>query len=147
MKEKVLSVEQMQELINMGIDTSKASMCWGKWNDVKEYSLFAKSKIDRESFIQNLIELNCVDEEDEQDYAHDTIPAFILQDILEILPVRYGISRILDEDKLSEEVDTYELLLQDRYLSGFKELKSFYGNNLLEIAFEALKWCKENNYI
>ena len=28
MKDKVLTIEQMQELIALGVDTSKASMCW-----------------------------------------------------------------------------------------------------------------------
>ena len=28
MTNQVLSVSQMEELVNLGIDTSKASMCW-----------------------------------------------------------------------------------------------------------------------
>lgn len=75
------------------------------------------------------------------------IPTFTLQDILEMIPVRYGISRILDEDKLAESVGTYELSLQEKFLTYWRELKSFYGNNLLEVAFDALKYCKQNNYI
>lgn len=143
MKNQVLTIEQMQELIAMGVDVSNASMCYGKWNDVKKYSLFAESKASRESFIQDLIKHNCVDEEDAQEYAHETIPTFTLQDILEMLP-----------NTIEWKGKTYWFSI---FINGFgNKMIGYRDSELWPIAlrpfningaFYMLKCCKENNFI
>lgn len=150
MENQVLSIEQMQELVELGIDISNASMCWGKWDDVKEYSLFAENKTDRESFIQDLINNNCVDEEDAQEYAHNTIPTFTLQDILEILPdsIRFKKHKI--------GIYHLEIIPLDKRIGGVLFLYKSdtdrttaikFDGSYIEAAFNMLKWCKQKNYI
>lgn len=142
MNEQVLSIEEMQEVEDLGIDTSKASMCWGKWNSAKEYHLFAENKADRESFIQDLIKYNCIDEEDEEEYAHETISTFTLQDILEILP-----SYSITYDKYTNDLDRYEIRVNIPKKQNYITHIAQSSKSLLEAAFKMLKWCKENGDI
>lgn len=136
MKNQVLNIEQMKELEELGINISNASMCWSKWNNAKEYNLFAESKACRESFIQDLIEHNCVDEENAQRYAHNTIPAFTLQDILEVLP------RVWEIGAYNANRNTITVFLDDETGQCHQEV----SDSLLDAAFNMLKWCKRKNY-
>lgn len=128
MEEQVLSVEQMRELIGLGVDTSKASIYW-----VNNGEIYIPC-IKYESF-----------EMDES-----TIPTFTLQDILEnVLPK----SIIADHGKYKQakfylrmqygllEYSNIKLGLHTEIISE-KELSP-----LLQAAFRLLKWCKENNHI
>lgn len=80
MKEQVLSIEQMRELESLGIDTSKASMCWGKWNDEIEWYLFSETKAERDEFVKKYVE------GEEYYNGHETIPTFTFLDIMQMLP-------------------------------------------------------------
>lgn len=86
MKDQVLSIEQMQELIDMGIDVSNASMCWN-YNDEKSYWALVINYT-HSPYIEGEI-----------------VPTFILQDILEILPKPCYINCI-DKDFYQCEVTT-----------------------------------------
>lgn len=66
MKNQVLSIEQMQYLKNLGVDTSKASMVWGGTKDWQEL------------YTHRLLEFDV-----DADYI---IEAFTLQDMLEMMP-------------------------------------------------------------
>ena len=137
MNEQVLTIEQMQELIALGIDTSKASMCWFPMMELDEnMKLVVKSHfigvngIDFDSY-WNTIE------------GQNTIRTFTLQDILSLLP--YSISTT-HPSYLSI------LPLRDggwyiRYSRMECDEKSTDGKTLLQAAFNMLKWCKQNNYI
>ena len=137
MNEQVLTIEQMQELIALGIDTSKASMCWFPMMEIDEHmKLVVKSHfigvngIDFDSY-WNTIE------------GKNTIRTFTLQDILSLLP--YSISTT-HPSYLSI------LPLRDggwyiRYSRMECDEKSTDGKTLLQTAFHMLKWCKQNNYI
>lgn len=123
----------MQELIDMGIDVSKASMCWiinnSKLSDW-EYALEPNEDIEFWTGI-----------------GLSVIPVFTLQDILEMLP-----DSILGSTK---QIKTVEFKLSTRgnkvyYMQdNFNQqwLKCTNENTLLEAAFNMLKWCKQNNYI
>lgn len=66
MSKQVLSIEQMKHLKELGVDISKASMCWVCLNSEPYLSFYNKK------------------------YPHKdkkVIPAFTLQDILDLLPV------------------------------------------------------------
>ena len=67
MDKQVLSIEQMQELEKLGIDTTKASMCWNTYDSF----LIANNSDLKNAF-------NYSDD--------DWVPTFTLQDILEMLP-------------------------------------------------------------
>ena len=125
MNNQVLSIEQMRELKELGIDTSKVSMCW---------------------FIgvtPDLLPIYSPTEYVENKY----IPTFTLQDILEILP-----KSILGSTKQIKTVE-FKLTIRENKIfymqNSFDQqwLKCIYGNTLLEAAFNMLKWCKQNNYI
>lgn len=66
MKEQVLSIEQMQELIKLGINVSKASMCWNTYD--------------------SFLIANDSDLKDAFNYSDDDwVPTFTLQDIMTLL--------------------------------------------------------------
>lgn len=131
MKNKILTIEQMQELIALGIDTSKASMYWG----------FHISDLKKENPILVLHTNNFL-------FVIDYIPTFTLQDILEMLPPsvqgepidEFETSYSLNIDFSSKEISYYDYIWD-------RELISFEYDNLLYGAFQMLKWCKENKYI
>lgn len=127
MENQVLTIEQMQKLIAIGIDTSKASCTWCKvraiTSDRKGYSWVILPET-----------LNKLDEEH--------IPTFTLQDILEILP-----SYSVTYDKYTNDLDKYEIRVdipeEQHYITHIAQS----SKSLLEAAFNMFKWCKQNNYI
>lgn len=120
MKEQVLSIEQMQELEELGIDTSNASMFWYIDNRFKQ--IIPCSDRDTIKDWTNQHGENCI------------IPTFTLQDILEMLPKPCYINCI-DEDFYQCEVTT-------KYGS-----LSSNDKNPLVAAFNILMHCKQNNFI
>lgn len=135
MKNQVLSINQMQELINLGIDTSKASMCWSKFKYDSNFTIQAMSKNMFEEEIRNLDLIYTP-------YDYIIIPTFTLQDILEILPKikHYYYPNLRQVNNISWQII---------YKSKLGELEwiAKYGKTSIEAAFNMLKWCKQNNYI
>lgn len=78
MDKQVLSIEQMQELIDMGVDTSNASCIWWNFADLG----FALMPLDDG---RNPI---TIEKMKENHGAENIVPTFTLQDILEMLPKR-----------------------------------------------------------
>lgn len=118
----VLDIDQMKYLQKIGIDTSKASMCWVCLTKQPSLSLYNK------------------------DYPKDddkVIPAFTLQDILDLLPNK------VDEDT-SYPIMIYSLsnLWYIRY--GYYEdlnIITLCSEELIDASYEMLCWCAENGYI
>lgn len=135
MEDKVLSIEQMQELKELGIDVSKASMCWigcADGNDVYPYNSTFKD----------------IFENHKETIPSVITPTFILQDILEMLPKR------IDKDIDEEESVCYHLDIDFStcnigYFSYLADssIKWIHYDNILDGAFKLLKWCKQNNCI
>lgn len=120
MEKQVLSVEQMQELIDMGIDMSKASMCWN-YNDENSYQALVINYT-HSPYIENEI-----------------IPTFTLNDILNMLP-KYIDYQIFEVTVYSGEFNVLNF--------GYHNLKFCQDmNSTLNSAFKLLKWVKENGYI
>lgn len=118
MNNQVLSIEHTQELIELGIDTSNASMCWAKCariNSNKEWESYWHLQLNEESH-------------------GTTVPTFTLQDILEILPKPCYLNCI-DNDFYQCEITTE---------NGSATTN---GTSPLNAAFNMLKWCKQNNCI
>lgn len=123
MKNQVLSIEQMKTLIDMGIDTSKATCYWVNHIDPNMgWSLFTR-KPDNGGFTY--------------------IPTFTLQDCMEMLPntiewkgKTYWFSVFINA------MGNKMLGYRDSELWAL-ECYSFSING----AFNMLKWCKENNFI
>lgn len=124
MKNQVLSIEQMQHLKKLGVDTSKASCYWW-YAEGKNYLYWGK----------------CSD--------INGIPTFTLQDMLEMMPSRF--SSIPFEDK-EQYVIHYMVMekLTGKWFIGYtyglikgKWIIKFQGD-LLTCAYEALCWLAKN---
>jgi hypothetical protein len=122
MKNQVLSIEQMQHLKELGVDTSNAKMAW--------YATY-ETKLNRYN------ELRVKDEVYDKHYP--SIPTFTLQDMLEMIADIPDFYKI----KIAHEED-------DGWCFGvFGEIKYIndYQTNLLDLAYQTLCWLAENNYI
>ena len=123
MNKKVLSIEQMKHLQELGLDTSKASMCYVV-DDCNSFN-----------------PILCISGQESEylDAVSYPIPTFILQDILDFLP---------DEIK-NEEGNNYFLTIT-KYTCTWEidyELISFDSKNIIDAAYEMLCWCIKNKYI
>lgn len=139
MKDQVLSAEQMLELIDMGIDVSKASMCWRR----------SLNYVTDEWCIDGLIINN--------NFSHslEYIPTFTLHDILSILP------KFITKDNYfwclqSDGIEYIQLQIGNKLEADlgiamkyvFKGCYDYDDDpDILKCAFDMLKWCKENKYI
>ena len=131
MKNQVLSIEQMQKLKELGIDISKASMC---------YKLTAHS-------ILNPFEYElCIGNDGE-------IPTFTLHDILKLMPVLYK-----TKDGVICNEPSYECLVFNLYMFKLEWIIEYTdGENVigecfrdidpLNAAYNMLVWLKKNKYI
>lgn len=120
MKNQVLTAEQMRELIDMDIDIAKASMCWN-YNDEQ----------DRWALVTNFTHSPYIENE--------IVPAFTLQDILEMLPtihLHHNINAVNENAR-------WEMSISERNIIEHRE----FSKSILLVAFNMLKWCKENKYI
>lgn len=124
MTDQVLSVEQMRELIKLGIDTSKAGACWYPDNDLD----YPDNPIYTATFAEN-IGIN----------YPGRIPTFTLQDILEMLPTH---------KTFSECNRTYNRCWVRLCSPENDNIHTELSNkSLLDASFKMLKWCKVNNCI
>lgn len=133
MKDRVLSIQKMQKLKELGIDDSKAKMYWVR--QVNGTSI--NEPIDGEFFLslhkgERLMRSGFM--------RFETIPTFTLQDIIEMLPDSVEIN----------EVPCYLDFGKDyvEYISDFED-QSFilFGDNMLENMYKILIWLLENKYI
>lgn len=123
MKKQVLSPEQMQTLIDLGVDVSGASMCWVKNTDFCESEYRGRILAIHDEFCY---ELSCL----------EPIPTLDLSDILEIFP-----------KKIKEMPLTITLFADGISHVMYKHSCGFSGRNPLEAAYQMLLWCIENNHI
>lgn len=126
MKNQVLTIEQMQTLKELGVDTSKASMYYvPKLHSETEYLLISIKP-------HPIIEY---------------IPAFTLEDILEILPTTI-VAGTWSYDLTSDLKNHIAYLLNDELFSDEDEfLHTETGENLLDIAYRMLVWVIQNGYL
>lgn len=135
MENKVLSIDQMQHLKELGVDTSKASIYWARRSH--------GSRIDDSSKGDWFLSL-------QKEFmgvgftAYEVVPTFTLQDIIHILPT-----------VINNGVDFYTMCIETSqgnwviyyYRFDAKELVSIDKENLICAAYEMLVWCVENGYV
>ena len=145
MKNQVLSIEQMQKLKELGVDTSKASMA--VYNiyagEQKEYDILAangafaeKQEHDRFGYgIHNVV-------------SFDKKPVFTLQDIIESLQGTKSFyfrkeceNFYLKIEKFSDTNYSISYENSDHFIVGFS------GSCLLTCAYNMLIWVAENGYL
>lgn len=125
MKNNVLSIKQMQKLKELGIDTSKASMCYVFFeSDDSKY-------VDIVVHDESCYEMACM----------NPMPTFTLQDVIEFMPESFkhdGNIYYLEIHKNSIEYTEYE------------KYESMYVSNEISIinnAYNTLIWLLKNKYI
>lgn len=121
---QVLSIEQMQHLKRLGLDTSDATMCWIKTPKGRDVA-FNDDWIDRR---ESLL---------------DPIPAYTLQDTLEKLPNRIEI----EDDEFDLNIRFYNNSVCMFYSSNVTIRAYFFKSTLFESAYKMLCWCIEQGFI
>ena len=122
MKDQVLSIKQMQHLKELRVDTSEASMCYVvdafRNYELEVYDVFSP----------------------EIHHLHP-IPAFTLQDMLEMMPNRVkGFDLVLFMDN-HIQYEKWDGIRQAKILVQFD------GKNLLETTYNMLCWLAENKLL
>ena len=140
MEKRVLDIDQCKELLALGLDMSDASCMF---TAVVDNSYNPKSWLI--TYINNPTPLHILREKYPLHFKEGNVYyTYTLQDILEKLPkfIDYSEDKCyhLDIDFSMNEISYYTYLYDDG-------LVSFDYENLLDGAFELLKWCIENGYI
>ena len=118
MKNQVLSIEQMQKLKELGVDTSKASMCY--------ISKYPSCDFDDGDFIV------VVSKDFNKRLYNEFGPAFTLQDVVELLPI--------------ENIDIRRNC-HERWVMSYKDEITFKSEFMIDAAYLMLIWVIENNYL
>lgn len=119
MNKQVLSIDQMNHLKALGLDTSKAS-CYIWESDGKEYLYWGK----------------CED--------INGIPAFTLQDILQLLPYKIVASYL----NIGKKSFSGDILFYTEYSNfGGYAVSQFRSESVLQSVYEMLCWCIENGFV
>lgn len=125
MENQVLTIEQMQELVKLGIDTSKASMYISEYGEIVSNVKICELDI-------------------------NWIPTFTLQDILLMLPNTLEFQNVYGNTHF-EYIEFWgdgwnQMAVVDPLHPSSPRITT---SNIspLRAAFDMLKWCKQNNYI
>lgn len=124
MEQQVLSIEQMQHLQELGVDTSKAKICWCKY-------------IGYDAFVMPISETYI------GQGVWEMTPTFTLQDILEMMPHLLFGKYFFNINKSSHK---WWFIKYTDYLAN-DDYEFFHGSNLLEVAYQCLCWLAENEYL
>ena len=144
MAKQTLSIEQMQHLQELGIDTSNASMvncCIRDGYEYKHFLIESKYRFYKGNAI-------AFPTKNSVDYCKSVTPAYTLQDVLELLP---------KEIKPAEKCYWLRIDLADECIYYYRDaidlterrgkVFSYYGEELIDAAYNALCWCIENGYV
>ena len=122
MKDQVLSIERMQKLKELGVNSRNASMLWISHINKNDYSKY--------KLVTNEYELTCL----------DIIPTFTLQDMIELMP-----------NKIIIDYENYYLCIDKNctaYLTVEEDVLWFgKDNSVLINTYNVLVWLAENKYI
>lgn len=125
MKDQVLSIQRMQHLKELGVDTSKASMCWMKYRSENASWIL--------SLMRDIVPLNYD--------THEIVPAYTFQNMLEMMPDRVkGFDLVLFRDN-HIQYEKWDGIRQAKILVQFD------GKNLLEVVYNMLCWLAENKLL
>ena len=115
---KVLSIEQMTRLKELGVDTSNASMCY-----ISKYT-----SCDFDDGDEIVVVCNDFNKKLHNEFG----PAFTLQDIIELLPI--------------ENIDIRRNC-HEKWVISYKDEITFKSEFMIDAAYEMLIWVIENNYL
>lgn len=142
MKDQVLSIQRMQHLKELGVDTSKASMCWMKYRSENASWIL--------SLMRDIVPL---------DYdTHEIVPAYTLQDLLEMMPCKLYCDETGYTIRLKPTLlylpcyltlvkcqdSEYEIAYTNRIQ---KYLQFASGKTILDAVYSMLCWLAENKLL
>lgn len=131
MNKQVLDIKQMKHLIKLGVDDSKASLCW---------------IVDENMIYKPFISLSS-DAIDHVDSTTSAIPAFTLQDILDLLPESIKTTNYTFHLHINYEHNHIAYAYTNGNGCTWLNQSFRINNNLLEAAYKMLCWCAENGYL
>ena len=117
---KVLSIEQMTRLKELGVDTSKASLHY-------VYLPTARSIFNETDELESEPTLFACNPDMLEGY-----PTFALQDVIELLPI--------------ENIDIRRNC-HEKWVISYKDEITFKSEFMIDAAYEMLIWVIENNYL
>lgn len=128
MSKQVLTIEQMKHLQELGVDTSKASMCWLTFNG--DTTLVMHDEYCYESS------------------SIHPIPAFTLQDILDILPKKIYRDGCTWYASLYIDFENERIAYGNTDRDGFEIYhEEVVSRELIDAAYNMLVWVIENGYL
>lgn len=133
MSKQVLSIEQMQHLEELGVDTSKANFYWHRTKSLNNYNDWDEWKLHYGVLIlaRGFTTINC-----------QYVRTFTLQDILDLLPATV-------DDDYRLYIDKGLVLWTVGYVDAVSEeiYEDFRERDLIDAAYEMLCWCIVNGYV
>ena len=133
MAKQVLSIEQMQHLQELGLDTSNASALYCIDNDTGEKQLMWNGQ---------------VEEADKDNEYFRIVPAYTLQDVLDALP------KDISKDGCTWYASLYIDFENNRIAYGNTDRYGFeiyheimIEKDLIDAAYSMLCWCIENKFV
>ena len=131
---KVLSIEQMNQLKELGVDTSKASLHY-------VYLPTARSIFNETDELESEPTLFACNPDMLEGY-----PTFALQDVIELLPATLPSSILASELVITKKKISYiDSELFDPPQIDYTE--DIVNDNILDAAYNMLIWVIENNYL
>lgn len=123
LEDQVLSIEQVQELQELGFDVKKyASMCWVTYtSDEKPY--------------EKEYSLSILDEFCYESASLEPTPTMTIGDIMECLP-----------EEIEENVLNI-FAFGETWSVGWEDIQYYGSNTLIDALFEILKWCIKEKHI
>lgn len=145
MSKQVLSIEQMQHLEELGVDTSKASMVLLYTDDEGEIIEWE----DADEFPGKFVELYDAETGNYDHSYRKYCGVFTLQDILDLLP-----NLIQSQDEENNYWLEFGTAMEDeewwyiRYMSVYGVKLNYEEHvHLIDAAYEMLCWCIVNGYV
>lgn len=132
MKNQILSIDQMQHLKELGVDTSKANIYWARRshgsgiNDSSKGNWFL-------SLQKEFMGVGFT--------AYEVVPTFTLQDIISMLPDSIDNNMLTIRKNANVVSVSYENTYTRSILSLFEK------EDIIEAAYEMLVWCVKNGYV
>lgn len=140
MSKQVLSIEQMQHLEKLGVDTSKANFYWHRTKSLNNYNDWDEWKLHYGvlRLARGFTTINC-----------QYVRTFTLQDILDLLP-----NLIQSQDEENNYWLEFGTAMEDeewwyiRYMSVYGVKLNYEEHvHLIDAAYEMLLWCIKEQYI
>lgn len=131
MEKQVLSIEQMQHLKELGVDTSQAS---GNVYTVSESKIFcglSRDIVVIDGYLNEWL---------------DNRKSFTLQDILNLIP------KTIKYNKYTYVIDFWYNALFDEWCIGYSDGNISYGKTfrnltIIDAAYDILCWCADNGHL